>query len=160
MHPKQILHMLVDCFKDKINPLWIQFRTFLQMQTWPTAAELWDGGIFFKLNKYNRFYTWPWLKSNWNRFQPKWSSLKDHLHGKVGHGKTSMCSKSTVLRSAQSPHHPFTGGKVYAGISRAFFLAQLMSLWSGVKFTGNDVNGQLQSRVTVPTGGLQMAVTG
>lgn len=35
-----------------------------------------------------------------------------------------------------------------------------MSLGVELNLTGDAVNGQLQCRVTVPTGGLKMAITG
>lgn len=111
IHPKQILHMLVDCFKDKINPLWIELRTSLQMQTLNNCCWTMGWGNFFKLKKYNHFYIWSWLKSNWNRFQPKCNTLKEHSHGKVVHGKASRCSKNTVPRPTETPYPPITGDK-------------------------------------------------
>lgn len=78
---------------------------------------------------------------------------------KVEHGKATMCSKSTVPRPTQSPRSPFTGGKVYTSLRRAFFLLSWCPFGVELNLTGDAVNGQLQCRLTVPTGGLKMAVT-
>lgn len=53
IHPKQILCMLVDYFKNK--SLQVQFRTSLKMQTLNYCCWLMGWGNFFTLKKHNHF---------------------------------------------------------------------------------------------------------